>query len=342
MVVEPDLTLPSDGSPLPMDALMIQSVVPKWMGPMKSWDRFFKFIRYSGYNMIHFVPMQQRGSSDSPYALADQLTFSDGLFEDASTLCAHDRYVLVKKTLGHLERNYGMLALSDVVWTHTSNDSPFLLDHPDVGYNLHNSPHLVSAYELDSALVNLSGQLDQLGLKSTIDSTADVEAIVGHIQHYTIPDLRLYEYRVVNVAKYMDLMRKQLAGKLSEGIDTSLYQALEVHNLSLKQQVDLVIDRHLIADGPHIGTRFHKTINIPEMASFLLALDQINDTNQVLDYNHIQHLIGKFKMILDEYNLPFYHDHDRDMHVAVENIKSRMIFVRLAENGPHLGPITST
>jgi glycogen debranching enzyme len=103
------------------------------MGPITNWDRFFNFIQYSGYNMIHFVPMQQRGSSDSPYSIADQLTFADDLFDSPTTTSCQERVRLVTDTLKRLEHHHGILSLSDVVWNHTSNDSAFLLDHPEAG-----------------------------------------------------------------------------------------------------------------------------------------------------------------------------------------------------------------
>lgn len=111
---------------------MIQSVVPKWMGKISKWDPFFKFIQYSGYNMVHFVPMQQRGLSNSPYSIANQLLFADDLFDDTS-LSPKKRAELVETVLKKLHDQYGILSLSDVVWNHTSTDSSFLLDHPEAG-----------------------------------------------------------------------------------------------------------------------------------------------------------------------------------------------------------------
>ncbi|ORZ07829.1 glycogen debranching enzyme [Absidia repens] len=341
LVVEPHL-LKSDGETmLPMDALMIQSVVPKWMGPISDWDRFFNFIQYAGYNMIHFVPMQQRGSSDSPYSISNQLSFSDDLFDDPS-LSIQDRTALVKKTLKNLEDDYGILSLSDVVWNHTSNDSAFLLDHPEAGYNLHNSPHLIPAYELDTALIALSGELDQHGLKSNIETAADVDPIIAYIQQHTIPDLKLYEYKVIDVAKYVDMFRQRLINKDGTGVDTSIYRDQQVSKFSLKQQASFVIRKELVKQGSHQGTRFHKTLDLPGMVSFVLALENLDGIHQVTTPNNQASLIDKFQALLNECNLPSYKEYDQDVSIALDNIKNRMIFTRLAENGPHLGTISKS
>lgn len=117
---------------LPLDALMIQSVVPKWLGPVSKWKPHIELVKATGYNMIHFAPMQQRGSSDSPYSIRDQLLFSDDLF-DHPDLSRQERVEIVRQVVTDLYENQNILCLSDIVWNHTSHDSPLLKDHPDAG-----------------------------------------------------------------------------------------------------------------------------------------------------------------------------------------------------------------
>ena len=117
---------------LPLDAVMIQSLIPKWMGPLSQWRAHIDLVKQSGYNMIHFAPMQQRGSSDSPYSIRDQLLFADDLF-DVPDLQMNERAKQVSSALADIQTNDKIMCLSDVVWNHTSHDSPFLADHPDAG-----------------------------------------------------------------------------------------------------------------------------------------------------------------------------------------------------------------
>jgi glycogen debranching enzyme len=222
-----------------------------------------------------------------------------------------------------------MISLTDPLFLQL----PFLY----LGYNLHNSPHLTPAYELDTALVLLSGELDHHGLKSTIETPADVDPIISFIQQHTLPDLKLYEYKVVDVAKHVDLMKQRLLNKDNSGVDTAIYLDQKVHTLSLKQQALFVVKKKLIRQGANQGVRFHKTVDIAAMISFVLALHQLDTMDQVTD---VQRLVDAFQALLNECNLPSYKEYDQDVSIALDNIKNRMIFTRLAENGPRLGTIT--
>ncbi len=57
-----------------------------------------------------------------------------------------------------------MLSMTDLVWNHTADNSPWLKDHPEAGYNLNNSPHLKAAF----ALVSLSSPSPSLLLSSLL------------------------------------------------------------------------------------------------------------------------------------------------------------------------------
>lgn len=130
----------SDKFLLPVDGLVIESVVGKWLGKISQWDSHLEGMRNAGYNMIHFVPLQARGASNSPYSIHDQTAFSDDLFDENDVkLSASDKFDLVKKQLLRIQDEYGIMCLSDVVWNHTSFDSVWLQDHPESGKIYSNS-----------------------------------------------------------------------------------------------------------------------------------------------------------------------------------------------------------
>lgn len=138
VIAEPRIKLPkSKDELLPLDGIMILSMVPKWMGPITEWENLIEEVEYSGYNMIHFVPLQKRGISNSPYSISDQLSFDDDVFNKEDRKKSNKQKLsIVESAIAKLHSKHGILSLSDVVWNHTSDSTEFLLKHPEAGKNL--------------------------------------------------------------------------------------------------------------------------------------------------------------------------------------------------------------
>ena len=64
VVVEPDLRLP-DGSSLSLDSVSMQTVMSSMLGSLSTWRSRMRVAHESGYNMMHFSPIQQLGASQS-------------------------------------------------------------------------------------------------------------------------------------------------------------------------------------------------------------------------------------------------------------------------------------
>jgi glycogen debranching enzyme len=116
---------------LPLDALSILTVVSKWMGPISGWEKHFAEARDRGYNMLHFTPLQERGESDSPYSIRDQLNYEPSMFGE--NLERERGRVKIEQLLKVAREQYGLLSLTDVVLNHTANDTKWLVDHPEAG-----------------------------------------------------------------------------------------------------------------------------------------------------------------------------------------------------------------
>ena len=137
-MVEPELSIP-------MDSIVCQTVLSKLLGPVQSWRDKLEVAYKSGYNMVHFTPIQTLGASNSAYSLANQ----HGLNKTFSSDSSQATYAMVGEVVDNMREEWGMLSICDIVLNHTANETPWLADHPDATYNLANSPHLRSAFIFD-------------------------------------------------------------------------------------------------------------------------------------------------------------------------------------------------
>jgi hypothetical protein len=124
-------TLRVRGQPLPLDGINLLTVVPKWLGPLDRWLPQLAPSARAGYNLVHYVPMQERGVSNSPYSIRDQLAIAPDLCPPGTDSAA--REAALADVVARAEKELGLAALADVVWNHTAIDSPWLLEHPEAG-----------------------------------------------------------------------------------------------------------------------------------------------------------------------------------------------------------------
>ena len=328
--VEPKLTL--GGSKLPLDALGIFSVISKFMGKYPDdWQKHLHGISQRGYNMVHFTPLQQRGESNSPYSLYDQLQFDQELFPEGETGVA--------KMVRSMEEEHQLLGLTDVVFNHTANNSKWLEEHPEAGYNVESAPWLESALELDDALLEYSDNLAKLDLPTNIRTSDDLSKVVAGIKVHVISKLRLWEYFAVDVKSgtdgVMSAWREGTTKLPDGGFDGSLGGGVDaVKAWSLYQKADFLKNKGML-NGLRIDGRGSRQVDPAVGAALLTALhgrsEDVSDAHDGED---------TIKAILNELNLPFYREYDEDVAAILDQTKGRIQYMRLDSNGPRLGPVT--
>ena len=103
------------------------------MGIITEWKGHLQYSVDAGYNVIHFVPLAERGISNSPYSIADQHSFSDELFPLELHGQTDAKEAAVRDIVSWLQNEKHVFAISDIVWNHTANSCSWLLDHPEAG-----------------------------------------------------------------------------------------------------------------------------------------------------------------------------------------------------------------
>ncbi|CCD26910.1 bifunctional 4-alpha-glucanotransferase/amylo-alpha-1,6-glucosidase NDAI_0J00180 [Naumovozyma dairenensis CBS 421] len=314
-MVLPNLKI--NGQFLQLNSIAMQSVVSKWMG--KDWDKIFAKIADKKYNMIHFTPLQIRGESNSPYSLCDHLKFDPDFFQSPDD---------VKKMVQHLQKDYGMLSLTDIVFNHTANNSPWLLDHPEAGYNYITAPHLIPAIELDAKLLEFSQNLSNRGYPTDLKNIDDLFKIMDGIKVHVLGSIKLWEYYVVDIESTLEGIKRVWNETSKWNENESSLQDLEDNLIKMGQ---FTRDNAVLENFGTLAEKGSNKIDVEKFSSILKSLygDELNDT-----------IITKAHKILDQVNLPLYKEYDDDNSEILEQLFNRIKYLRIDENGPKQGPIT--
>ena len=327
--VAPRLRL--DGEALPLPALSIFSVISKFMGKYPNdWDSHLRGISDRGYNMIHFTPLQTRGVSNSPYSLYDQLGWDPTCFPNGEDD--------VQKLVESLEHEHSLLSLTDIVLNHTADNTQWLQEHPEAGYNLTTAPWLESAYVLDSALLELSGKLESLGLPVDLKTADDVTRIMGAVKNEVMAKIRLWEYYALDVDRDADATCEAWrSGQTFSPKDPEEFQKAlpSLAGATLAQKVAFV-RQHGLQGLEHLGERFRRRVDPALGAAVLSAVvGSPKDGDKAAARAEIADILAAL-------NVPLYEEYDTDIKVILDQLFNRIKYLFVDENGPKAGPISKT
>ncbi|KAJ1956927.1 bifunctional 4-alpha-glucanotransferase/amylo-alpha-1,6-glucosidase, partial [Linderina pennispora] len=312
-LVDPQLTL--GGQHLALDGIALQSVSPKWLGPMKGWSKHLANSSKMGYNMLHFIPMQQRGGSDSPYSLYNQLELSDDLFE-GEKLSKKEKDQRLRTVCLEMHHKHHLLGITDMVWNHTAYNSEWLRDHPEAGFNLVNSPHLRSAYELDAKLCEFSKNLPEYGFDRMVNTVEQVDSLMEGVNAHVIQPLKLWEFYVVDVEGTVQAVSDAWDKASVEMSADDIAKATELQGDERNEW----LQTFMINNNPHtLSTRHGRTIDSGRAVTVLRLLNG-NDKKQGLE---------QLRQLLDLINLPYYREYDSDVARIRKNVGERIKYERL-------------
>ena len=318
---------------LPLDALSIFSVLSKFMGKYPNdWEGHLAGIGGREYNMVHFTPLMERGASNSPYSLGDQLKFDP--------LCFPNGERDVVDLVTSMEQKHGLLAMTDVVWNHTAHSSRWLEEHPEAGYNVETAPWLESACELDAAFQKFSNDLGALGFPTTLKNMDDLLKIMDGVKTHVVGAIRLWEYYAVNVeentAAAVSAWEKGEISFPPGGIGAG--DISEVKNWPLKRQADFLLE-HGLKGKSQMGARYSRKVDAKVAAALLSALFGRYEKSRRGGPSPAA-VLSTTTQILDELNLPLYREYDADTCEILEQTFNRVKYIRLDDHGPKAGAIT--
>ena len=207
IIVEPRLfNLPTSDS----DEIMCLTFLSKSLGKMEDWQSRLSIAYHTGYNMIHFTPIQQLYKvSNSSYSITNHHQLNPIFGKDKT----HDD---VKKIIDYMASEWKILSITDLVYNHAANDCAILEKHPEASYNLINSPHLKPAFLLDCILMKFThdiseGKLDKIPSKISQDH---LPIIKDYLLNEVLPSYQFDQFYLINVNKTMEEFSRLIQNEL--------------------------------------------------------------------------------------------------------------------------------
>lgn len=293
--------------------------------------------------MVHYTPLQERGSSDSPYSIRDQMKYDSSLF--GTKLTSSAGRTKVEDTLKLAREKYGLLSLTDVVLNHTANDSEWLVDHPEAGmisdsfqffflinpttgFSPANTPHLTPALELDTAILEFSSSLAARGLPTIVTSEEDIEKLISAF-HDDIQGLDLWQFYVLNPAWETESVKAALKSKMDVP-----WVGPNVSGKSAAELAEVLRAEKKVKGLGGLASRFGVKVDSTIAAGLIkAALGASQDVDAMTE---------AWKNVVDVINVPLYEEWKEDQRVALDNMKNRVKYTRLDPLGPKLGEISET
>ena len=221
-----------------LDNIQLQTILSKSLGKIDEFEKYFKEASRLKYNFVHFTPIQQLGISESLYCLRDN-TKINNIFFNSENLSEEQKLKMMKEQLDKGRDLYGIGSFVDIVLNHASDNSEWLRDHPECGYNLENTPWLNCAYEFDKILQEYSNKFCDCKTQRKFQPFVNNENELNEIEKdlwELINKANLYEFFMINVNDNKKILENYY-NKYSK--DKSCF-IQEINNLNINNDNDCI------------------------------------------------------------------------------------------------------
>ena len=198
------------GKKIDLDNIQLQTILSKSLGKIDEFEKYFKEASRLKYNFVHFTPIQQLGISESLYCLRDN-TKINNIFFNSDNIPEEQKAKMMKEQLDKGRDIYGIGSFVDIVLNHASDNSEWLRDHPECGYNLENTPWLNCAYEFDKVLQQYSNNFCDCKTSRRFQPFVNNENELSEIERdlwELINKANLYEFFMININENKKLLEK--------------------------------------------------------------------------------------------------------------------------------------
>lgn len=187
---------------LKLESIRCQTVLTKCLGPLNSWESKLRVAKESGYNLIHFTPIQELAGSRSAYSLKDQLKIDPNY--------GNVGYEDVGKVVAKMRDEWDMASICDIVLNHTGNESLWLQEHPEATYSCFTCPHLRPAFLVDFMLAIVGadckkGNFELFGCPAVIENEDHIQSLRHQIMTQYLPKINIHEFYQIDVEKYFTM-----------------------------------------------------------------------------------------------------------------------------------------
>jgi glycogen debranching enzyme len=167
--------------------------------------------------------------------------------------------------------------------------------------------------------------LASLGLPTILNSHADLEQIIPHIES-AINNVRLWEYYVFDVQASV----KAVAASLDSG-SVKQWEGPSVIDRSADELAQTLKSEGVINNYRAYSGRFCSAVDA-DVAAGLIKANSPNEGTEAL--------ASKWGKVLDVLNVDLYAECNDDVKAAKEGILGRIKYTRLEAEGPKMGEIT--